>query len=45
MGAGGGGFLLAYSARPGETRRAMADAGAPELEFGLDSEGCVPLRA
>jgi D-glycero-alpha-D-manno-heptose-7-phosphate kinase len=41
MGAGGGGFLLAYTTRPEETRRAMEQARAPELEFGLDREGCV----
>jgi D-glycero-alpha-D-manno-heptose-7-phosphate kinase len=45
MGAGGGGFLLAYSTRPEDTRVAMSEAGAPELRFDLDSEGCVPLRA
>jgi D-glycero-alpha-D-manno-heptose-7-phosphate kinase len=45
MGAGGGGFLLAYSTRPDHTRSAMAEAGAPELPFGLDSEGCLPLGA
>jgi D-glycero-alpha-D-manno-heptose-7-phosphate kinase len=41
MGAGGGGFLLAYTTRPEETRLAMEGAGAPELEFGLDAQGCV----
>lgn len=43
MGAGGGGFLLAYTRRPDETRRAMERAGAPELRFDLDLEGCVGL--
>jgi galactokinase/mevalonate kinase-like predicted kinase len=45
MGAGGGGFLLAYTQRPDETRRAMETAGAPELPFDLDSAGCVALDA
>jgi D-glycero-alpha-D-manno-heptose-7-phosphate kinase len=45
MGAGGGGFLLAYTASPENTRRAMERAGAPELEFGLDLSGCVALGA
>jgi D-glycero-alpha-D-manno-heptose-7-phosphate kinase len=43
LGAGGGGFLLVQTRRPEETRRAMADAGAPELRFGLDPGGCVGL--
>jgi D-glycero-alpha-D-manno-heptose-7-phosphate kinase len=45
LGAGGGGFLLVLSDDPGRTRRAMAEAGAPELTFGLDAAGCVPLVA
>jgi D-glycero-alpha-D-manno-heptose-7-phosphate kinase len=43
LGAGGGGFLLAYTADPDRTRAAMADSGAPELRFGLDDRGCVAL--
>jgi D-glycero-alpha-D-manno-heptose-7-phosphate kinase len=43
LGAGGGGFLLVYSTDPDRVRRAMADAGVPELRFGLDYEGCVGL--
>jgi D-glycero-alpha-D-manno-heptose-7-phosphate kinase len=43
LGAGGGGFLLVYSTRPEHTRRAMEEAGAPELRFGLDEEGCIGL--
>ncbi|HEX2232207.1 MAG TPA: hypothetical protein VHG69_02465 [Thermoleophilaceae bacterium] len=43
LGAGGGGFLLVYSTEPERTRQAMEDAGAPELRFGLDEEGCVGL--
>jgi D-glycero-alpha-D-manno-heptose-7-phosphate kinase len=43
MGAGGGGFLLAYTPRPDATRRAMEAAGAPELRFDLDTAGCVAL--
>ena len=45
MGAGGGGFLLAYTPRPDETRRAMEAAGAPELRFDVDTAGCVALGA
>jgi D-glycero-alpha-D-manno-heptose-7-phosphate kinase len=43
LGAGGGGFLLVYSTDPSRTRRAMDEAGAPELPFGLDELGCVGL--
>ena len=43
LGAGGGGFLLVYSTDSARTRRAMQDAGAPELAFGLDERGCVGL--
>lgn len=43
MGAGGGGFLLVCTSDPEATRRAMAEAGAPELRFGLDDEGCRGL--
>lgn len=45
MGAGGGGFLLAYTRSPEETRRAMEGAGARELPFDLDLDGCVELGA
>ena len=45
LGAGGGGFVLVLSEDPERTRRAMAEAGAPELTFGLDASGCVPLVA
>jgi D-glycero-alpha-D-manno-heptose-7-phosphate kinase len=45
MGAGGGGFLLAYTPDPAATRAAMAEANAPELAFGLDQQGCVALAA
>ena len=41
MGAGGGGHLLAYAPGPDRLRQAMRDAGAPELSFDLDLEGCV----
>jgi D-glycero-alpha-D-manno-heptose-7-phosphate kinase len=41
MGAGGGGFLLAYSESPDDTRAAMAGAGAEELGFDVDPHGCV----
>jgi D-glycero-alpha-D-manno-heptose-7-phosphate kinase len=43
MGAGGGGFLLAYSPAPDRTRKAMEEAGAPELRFDIDGGGCVGL--
>ena len=39
VGAGGGGFLLVYSARPEETRRAMAEQGAQELPFDFEFGG------
>ena len=41
MGAGGGGYLLAYAPDPSRLRAAFARAGAPELPFDLDREGCV----
>jgi D-glycero-alpha-D-manno-heptose-7-phosphate kinase len=43
VGAGGGGFLLAYTPVPAATRAAMEDSGAPELSFDVDEEGCVGL--
>jgi D-glycero-alpha-D-manno-heptose-7-phosphate kinase len=43
LGAGGGGFLLVYTTAPDRTRAAMAEAGAPELRFGLDDLGSVAL--
>jgi D-glycero-alpha-D-manno-heptose-7-phosphate kinase len=43
LGAGGGGFLLVQTRRPDETRQAMERAGARELRFGIDSDGCVGL--
>lgn len=43
MGAGGGGYLLVHAPDPEATRRAMAEAGAPELGFDLDEQGCVAL--
>ncbi|MGA2162885.1 MAG: galactokinase [Solirubrobacteraceae bacterium] len=39
VGAGGGGFLLVYSRRPEDTRRAMAVAKAPELAFDFEFGG------
>jgi D-glycero-alpha-D-manno-heptose-7-phosphate kinase len=39
VGAGGGGFLLVYTRRPEETRRAMAAANAPELAFDFEFGG------
>jgi D-glycero-alpha-D-manno-heptose-7-phosphate kinase len=44
LGAGGGGFVLVYSGDPERTRAAMGEAGAPELVFGLDSDGCAAVR-
>jgi D-glycero-alpha-D-manno-heptose-7-phosphate kinase len=41
VGAGGGGFLLVYTAHPDDTRQAMAASGAPELRFDFEFEGCV----
>lgn len=41
MGAGGGGFLLVLAEDPARLRAAMEKAGAPELTFGIDTEGCV----
>ncbi len=43
VGAGGGGFLLVYTPEPERTRKAMERAGAPELPFDIDEEGCVEL--
>ena len=42
MGAGGGGFLLAYAPDPEAVRTTMAAAGAPELTFDTDDRGAVP---
>jgi D-glycero-alpha-D-manno-heptose-7-phosphate kinase len=39
VGAGGGGFLLVYTSRPEDTRRAMAAMNAPELAFDFDFNG------
>ncbi|MGI8903418.1 MAG: galactokinase [Solirubrobacteraceae bacterium] len=39
VGAGGGGFLLAYASNPADTRQAMAAAGAPELTFDFEFAG------
>jgi len=39
VGAGGGGFLLVYARRPGDTRQAMAAAGAQELAFDFEFGG------
>jgi len=41
VGAGGGGFLLVYAQRPEDTRQAMAAAGASELAFDFEFNGCV----
>jgi D-glycero-alpha-D-manno-heptose-7-phosphate kinase len=41
VGAGGGGFLLVYAARPVDTRQAMAAGGAQELLFDFEFEGAV----
>jgi D-glycero-alpha-D-manno-heptose-7-phosphate kinase len=45
MGAGGGGFLLVQSDEPAATRRALEEAGAPELHFRIDPEGCTGSRS
>jgi D-glycero-alpha-D-manno-heptose-7-phosphate kinase len=39
VGAGGGGFLLVYAARPEDTRQAMAAAGVSELVFDFEYGG------
>jgi D-glycero-alpha-D-manno-heptose-7-phosphate kinase len=39
VGAGGGGFLLVYTRRPEDTRRAMAAADAHELAFDFEFDG------
>jgi len=39
VGAGGGGFLLVYAARPEDTRQALAAAGASELTFDFEFDG------
>jgi D-glycero-alpha-D-manno-heptose-7-phosphate kinase len=44
VGAGGGGFLLVYSPRPGDTRLAMEAAGAPELRFDFEFQGAYGLE-
>ena len=41
VGAGAGGFLLVYARRPDDTRQAMAAAGADELRFEFEFQGCV----
>jgi D-glycero-alpha-D-manno-heptose-7-phosphate kinase len=44
LGAGGGGFVLVYTTDPDRTRAEMEAAGAPELRFGLDDDGCAVVR-
>ncbi len=41
VGAGGGGFLLVFTDRPEDTRRAMAEERAPELAFKFEFGGAV----
>jgi D-glycero-alpha-D-manno-heptose-7-phosphate kinase len=41
MGAGGGGFLLVRAPEPERVRRAMEEAGATELRFGLEPGGAA----
>jgi D-glycero-alpha-D-manno-heptose-7-phosphate kinase len=41
VGAGGGGFLLVYAPRPDDTREAMRHAGADELPFNFEFNGCI----
>ena len=39
IGAGGGGFLMFYTEDNVRLRRAMAEAGLPEVRFRFDFEG------
>lgn len=41
MGAGGGGYLLAYTPDPQRLREVMEPTNAPELSFDLDFDGCL----
>jgi D-glycero-alpha-D-manno-heptose-7-phosphate kinase len=41
VGAGGGGFLLVYATKPDDTRLAMSRAGAQELVFDFEFQGCT----
>ncbi len=41
VGAGGGGFLLLYTEEPHRTREALDLAGAPEVRFDIDCQGCT----
>lgn len=41
VGAGGGGFVLLFSADPVRTRRALAAEGVEEVRFGFDFQGCI----
>ena len=43
LGAGGGGFMLAYAPEPAPVRAALEAADAPELSFGIDEQGCVAV--
>ena len=43
VGAGAGGFLLFYAEDPKRVRRAIGDAGLPEVRFGFDHDGSVVL--
>jgi D-glycero-alpha-D-manno-heptose-7-phosphate kinase len=41
VGAGGGGFLLVFTEDETATRKALAGAGADEVRFGFDFQGCI----
>ena len=41
MGAGGGGFVLAYAPDPDSVRNALNESGGVELRFGLDADGAT----
>lgn len=43
VGAGAGGFLLLYASDPARLRRAVREAGLPEVRFGFDYDGAVVL--
>jgi D-glycero-alpha-D-manno-heptose-7-phosphate kinase len=45
VGAGGGGFLLVYAAKPSDVRQAMAAAGISELDFDFEFTGAYAAES